>query len=150
MGIQKIHTLLLTTVPCQARYSGASIDVALGPRTRAEISARCRSEKSVTPYESTGRLQKSTTSWRQTCEKKRTLALPQPTVLGAVCSARAGVMYSLTEEASPNFSSAYCVGAWRPEAYQHQDERLLRKERVALAASLLGLQGRVIDDSTSM
>ena len=67
MGIQKIHTLLLTTLPCQARYSGAFIDVALSPRTRAEISARCRSEKSVTPYESTGRLQKSTTSWRQTC-----------------------------------------------------------------------------------
>ena len=31
MGIQKSHTLRLTTVPCQARYSGASIDVALSP-----------------------------------------------------------------------------------------------------------------------
>ena len=123
MGIQKSHTLLLTTVPCQARYSGASIDVALGPRTRAEISARCRSEKSVTPYESTGRLQKSTTSWRQTCEKKRTLALPQPTVLGAVCSARAGVMYSLTEEASPNFRVriAWARGGPKPTSTRMSD-----------------------------
>ena len=62
MGIQKSHTLRLTTVPCQARYSGASIDVALSP----EQGGRSASEKSVTQCESRGRLQKATKSFLQT------------------------------------------------------------------------------------
>lgn len=54
-------TLGIPIVPYQARHSGASIDAAMGFRSRAELKARGRwqSDRSVLRYESKARLAES-------------------------------------------------------------------------------------------
>ena len=54
-------TVGITVVPYQARHSGASIDAAMGYRTRAELKARGRwqNDRSVVRYESRARLAES-------------------------------------------------------------------------------------------